>query len=1039
YANVTTTPYRYNTAITGMAVNQPNEATQSLVIKGGSFSQYDPQLGDDSGKMTDFTDEGFVAIQDGNGNWVVQPGYNVTFDANGGSPAPAAQRVAVGGTATAPTAPTAANRDFLGWFASGATAAYDFTAEVVADLVLTAAWDASYTASFDKDAYTATGGGVMSMKVTIIRADGETLTTADKDGWTLEYDSPRLESSGTPVWSLSKGTVTYKAKRNDAGFDTATGTVNLKRGDRVYDTATISVAPSATWTFTPSIANGAKRMVESGPVTVSSVKVNGIAVDLADYTVTSDDDSLATVVQDGSSATVTPVAAGKAAFTLADGNGGTLPLSVTFVDAVAKIGMTFYDSVSAAVKAVADGETIQLVANTTESQVSVSKDCAFTIDLAGKVWTATAGSYSALKMSKGLVTLEDSSEDGTGVVQGSGELDGAHYGISFDQVANDAAVNKLVVRGGTVQGVSHAVIIGNKVDSTKKFFGGSLEVYGGKFIATLDTADTLDPNGHVRATINYLDVPSGYTVYGAPSATIYGGSFYNFDPADNVAEGAGTSFLPATGYVSVADDPSSGWFTVYEAVTVTFVNDKGAAPEAQVIGKGKTATEPADPAAVAGFRFDGWFAEGAEEAFDFDTAIAADLTLTAKWTPTTATVIWVVEGTQTEETYDIGATPVYPGATPTKAGTDSSVYVFTGWSPALGEVTAAGATYTAQFSLVSLSPASLELYPNCSNYVQVVGAPAGSTYTYKFAGQVGADSYLANPPGWSKTEGWAWPYGKQPGGTGTITVTVTNDNAQIAVLTANVTVKDVAAVVDGVEYASAQFGDALNAAKTGDKVLEVYYYASGYAKVALGADESIRWKPADNRGKASFWTSAVTVPATTDTDWYKAIASKDAATGVTTVTCESQGAPYVKIDDGTTVTYSTSSFPTMSTAGATYTMLRDITRTSAIVTSASGVVLDLNGYTLTLTKGSMNVKGGLTVKDDSEAGTGTIAKTTATGTDTKLFLVNGGGTVAITGGAYESAGEILYTDETAGSAATISGGTFSSTAADTAFLLNCSD
>ncbi|MBQ9727780.1 MAG: hypothetical protein IJV65_09790, partial [Kiritimatiellae bacterium] len=31
YANVTTTPYRYNTAITGMAVNQPNEATQSLV------------------------------------------------------------------------------------------------------------------------------------------------------------------------------------------------------------------------------------------------------------------------------------------------------------------------------------------------------------------------------------------------------------------------------------------------------------------------------------------------------------------------------------------------------------------------------------------------------------------------------------------------------------------------------------------------------------------------------------------------------------------------------------------------------------------------------------------------------------------------------------------------------------------------------------------------------------------------------------------------------------------------------------------------
>ena len=139
YANVTETPYRYNTAITGMAVNQPNEATQSLIIKGGSFSQYDPQLGDDSGQMTDFTDDGFVAIADGNGHFVVQPGFNVTFDANGGSPAPEAQRIVAGGSAAKPaTDPTKEGFAFDGWKLAGS--AYDFTGEVVADITLVAAW-----------------------------------------------------------------------------------------------------------------------------------------------------------------------------------------------------------------------------------------------------------------------------------------------------------------------------------------------------------------------------------------------------------------------------------------------------------------------------------------------------------------------------------------------------------------------------------------------------------------------------------------------------------------------------------------------------------------------------------------------------------------------------------------------------------------------------------------------------------------------------------------------------------------------------------
>ena len=147
YANITTTPYRYNTAITGMAVNQPNDATQYLIIKGGSFSQYDPQLGDDSGAMTDFTDDGFVAIDDGNGHFVVQTGYNVTFDANGGTPAPEAQRVATGGTAEEPAAPTKDNYVFAGWTLNGS--AYDFDTVLSEDITLVAQFDPANPPSYN--------------------------------------------------------------------------------------------------------------------------------------------------------------------------------------------------------------------------------------------------------------------------------------------------------------------------------------------------------------------------------------------------------------------------------------------------------------------------------------------------------------------------------------------------------------------------------------------------------------------------------------------------------------------------------------------------------------------------------------------------------------------------------------------------------------------------------------------------------------------------------------------------------------------------
>ena len=61
YRNMTQTPYRYKSEWTGMAVNQPNIATQLLFIEGGSFTQVDPAEGDDSGEVSSFLAEGCVS------------------------------------------------------------------------------------------------------------------------------------------------------------------------------------------------------------------------------------------------------------------------------------------------------------------------------------------------------------------------------------------------------------------------------------------------------------------------------------------------------------------------------------------------------------------------------------------------------------------------------------------------------------------------------------------------------------------------------------------------------------------------------------------------------------------------------------------------------------------------------------------------------------------------------------------------------------------------------------------------------------------
>ena len=112
--------------------------TAGFTITGGTFVGFDPQDNKSEGANTDYTAANYVAIKDGD-NYVVQPGWNVIFDSDGGSEV-AAERIAAGGKAVAPDpAPTKASYAFKEWQLNDT--AYDFDTVLSADIKLTAVYD----------------------------------------------------------------------------------------------------------------------------------------------------------------------------------------------------------------------------------------------------------------------------------------------------------------------------------------------------------------------------------------------------------------------------------------------------------------------------------------------------------------------------------------------------------------------------------------------------------------------------------------------------------------------------------------------------------------------------------------------------------------------------------------------------------------------------------------------------------------------------------------------------------------------------------
>lgn len=369
----------------------------------------------------------------------------------------------------------------------------------------------------------------------------------------------------------------------------------------------------------------------------------------------------------------------------------TYTATYTETAAVAKIGDTFYETLADAVAAVPAGGSgvISILSDTTLSarlevagktigfaadqavtvtgqlrvvdgaSVTIGENVAFTsashptVFVLGDPAVNTPGTSPSALVVDGAVYNTNPGFDATFAVSGNGS-DTQGVAVTVNGIvsnANGIAIYQpepgSLVINGTVAGAS-AVSIKD----------GTLAVNDGAVVAAT-LADGLPYTGN-----NNGDSPTGDAIiapyydpsrgYGTPVVEIPGGTItvadtancsgieaYDFDgveaPADaasNVAVSGGTFNTPvadaycADGFIPL--DNGDGTYGVEPGWTVTFVNEKGDAPAAQKIADGATAGEPEEPTAE-GFAFAGWFAEGGSEAFDFDTAITADLTLTAAW------------------------------------------------------------------------------------------------------------------------------------------------------------------------------------------------------------------------------------------------------------------------------------------------------------------------------------------------------------------------------------------------------------------------
>lgn len=213
----------------------------------------------------------------------------------------------------------------------------------------------------------------------------------------------------------------------------------------------------------------------------------------------------------------------------------------------AQIGDVKYETLSEAIAAAKDGDTVKLIANfSTDATKTMATDRlivnkSITLDLNGYTMTIpgeleSSSNWAAFYINGGTLTVKDSTKS-TGAIIGADKTEenpkyrGGVY--LFHLTGGNLVIeNGTFYAGGTVVNVET----------------GTATVNGGKFSVYPDV-DTKDS----RYLLNCIDKNYGD---GTAHITVTGGTFVGFDPANNKAEGENTSFV-AAGYVSRMDEDGS--------------------------------------------------------------------------------------------------------------------------------------------------------------------------------------------------------------------------------------------------------------------------------------------------------------------------------------------------------------------------------------------------------------------------------------------------------------------------------------------------
>ena len=227
-------------------------------------------------------------------------------------------------------------------------------------------------------------------------------------------------------------------------------------------------------------------------------------------------------------------------------------------DYVAAISDKQYTSLANAIAAAKDGDTVKLLGDVVLDKTLIIKDKTITLDLNGRtisnsadIWNENTYAWSLISVrDKGNLTIDDTTGGGTLKAKENDCFALDVYAYDTKNVEN----TKLTINAGNYVGNISAVYA----------FTGKATINGGHF-SIQQKENGSDP---YRLTLNCYD--SSYKA-GTAGFTVNGGTFENFDPRNNPAEGAGTSFVGE----GVGVNNENGTFTAVPNMAAQIVDAGG--------------------------------------------------------------------------------------------------------------------------------------------------------------------------------------------------------------------------------------------------------------------------------------------------------------------------------------------------------------------------------------------------------------------------------------------------------------------------------